>query len=244
MKPMHCWLCVLASFLLLAGGCARRAQRTPGAGNVARRDDLPSWAPEHPSPEFLHAAKLLKAVPSEAEPYSPEFVPCWELFGSLTDEQIAELMTPKYVPHGMRFPSQEDLDALLKSGDARVEGDHVVLAFRCLSVPIKSLSPRQRQLLDKYAAVYGGTDQGPGKHDLLVDLYHAGAEQDLSNVFLFLSTQGHLVTLSFGGHGKPFPFIGTYSFAQLRESPPFAQLRESAAPQLPQKPRAKIGRAE
>jgi hypothetical protein len=245
MKPMHCWLYILASLLLLAGGCARRAQhttrptnvarQTTGPRNVARQGDLPSWAPEHPSLEFLRAAKLLKAIPPEAQPYSPEYVPCWELFGSLTDKQIAELMTPKYASHSMRFPSKEDADALVRSGDARVEGDHMVIAVRCVSVPIASFSPRQRQLLDKYAAVYTGTNQGPGKHDLLVDLYHAGAEQDLSNVDLFFNGHGHLVMMTFTGHGKPFPFIGAGSFAQLREW---------KAPLPREKLRAETGRAK
>ncbi len=239
MRPMHRWLCVLASLLLLAGGCASRARHATGPRNVPRHDDLPSWAPEHPSPEFLRAAKLLKAVPPEAEPYNPEFVPCWELFGSLTDQQLTEFTTWKYDFRSTRGTSKELLDIMVSSGQGRVEGDRAVLASRWVSVPVKSLSPRQRQLLDKYAAVYGGTDQGPGKHDLLVDLYHAGAKQDLSNVDLWFQACGHLVMMTFAGHDRPFPLIGSYSFAQVRES---------AAPRLHEKlqeePRAKTGRAE
>jgi hypothetical protein len=238
MKPIHRWLCILALLLLAAGGCARRAQQTTGPRNVARQDDLPSWAPEHPSPEFLRAAKLLKAVPSEAEPYRPEFVPCWELFGSLTDQQIAAFTTWKYEVRSTRGMG-EILDIWVRNGQARVEGDRFVLAFRWVSVPVKSLSPRQRQLLDRYAAVYGGTDQGPGKHDLLVDLYHAGAKQDLSNVDLWFQAVGHLVVMNFAGRDRPFPMIGSGTFAQLRES---------AAPGLREKlheePRAETGRAK
>jgi hypothetical protein len=238
MKPIHRWLCVLASLLLLAGGCASRARHAAGPKNVARQDDLPSWAPEHPSPEFLRAAKLLKAIPPEAAPYSPEFVPCWELFGSLTDQQLTEFTTWRYQVRSTR--GMEDiLDILVRDGQARVEGDRLVMAMRWVSVPVKSFSPRQRQLLDKYAAVYAGYDQEPGKHDLLVELYRAGAEQDLSNVDLFFCTSGHLVSLMLVGHSRIFPPIG---------SPSFAQIRESAAPRLREKlheePRAKTGQAQ
>jgi len=239
MKPIHRWLCVLALLLLLAGGCAPKAQHTTGPRNVSRQnvsrqDDLPSWAPEHPSPEFLRAARYLKAIPPEAQPYSAEYVPCWELFGSLTDQQLTEFMTWRYQLRTTRNLSKEALDAFMKIGQAGVEGDRVVLAFRGVRVPIKSFSPRQRQLLDKYIAVYAGENQGPGKHDLLVDLYHAGAKQDLSNVDLWFHACGHLVNLNFAGRDKAFPFIGSDSFAQLRES---------AAPRLREKLRAKTGRA-
>jgi len=238
MKPIHRWLCVLASLLLLAGGCAPKAQQTTRPKNVSRQDQIPSWAPEHPSPEFLRAAKLLKAIPPEAQPYSAEYVPCWELFGSLTDKQLAELMTWKYEFRSTRQISEELLGILVRNGQSRVEGDRVVIAHRFVSVPIKSFSRRQRQLLDKYIAVYAGYNQPAGKHDLLVDLYHAGAKQDLSNVDLYFNGHGHLVSFNFQGHGKPFPLIG---------SGPFAQFRESAAPRLREKlrekPRAKTGRA-
>ncbi len=250
MKPMHRWPCVLASFLLLAGagGCASKAQHTTGSRNVARQDDLPSWAPQHPSPEFLRAAKLLKAIPPEAQPYSPEYVPCWELFGSLTDQQIAEFMTWRYQLRTTRNLSKDALDAFMKTGQAGVEGDRVVLAFRGAHVPIASFSPRQRQLLDKYTAVYAGENQGPGKHDLLVDLYHAGAKQDLSNVDLYFTANGHLVRLSFQYGGDISNFRGRVRLFPFIGSGPFAQLRESTAPQLREKlrekPRAKTGRAE
>jgi hypothetical protein len=223
-------------------GCGHRGVPQPPKAAQNRAALLPSWAPEHPSPEFLHAAKLLKAIPQEAEPYRPEFVPCWELFGSLTDQQIAQLMTWRY--ESRSNASKDLVDVMVGNGQGRVEGDRLVMAFRSVSIPMKSFSPRQWQLYDEYAAVYGGTDQGPGKHDLLVDLYHAGAKQDLSNVELYFVGVGHLVTMSFAGRDRPFPMIGSGMFAQLRESPPFAQSRRSAAPQSREKPRARSGRAE
>jgi hypothetical protein len=171
-------------------------------------------------------------------------VPCWELFGSLTDQQIAELLTWQYQSRSARGASKEMVEMMVKSGEGQVEGDRFTMAFRYVRLPMKSLSPRQRQLLDKYAAVYSGTDQGPGKHDLLVDLYHAGATQDFSNVDLWFQAVGHLVIMSFAGRDRPFPMIGSGAFGQLRESPPFAQFRESPAPQLREKPRAKTGRGE
>jgi hypothetical protein len=173
-------------------------------------------------------------VPSEAAPYSPEFVPCWELFGSLTDHQLTEFATWRYQVRSTRG-IEDILDILVRDGQGRVEGDRVVLGMRWVAVPVKSLSPRQRQLLDKYAALYTGYYQDAGKPDLLVELYHAGAEQDLSNVDLFFSAHGHLVSLMFAGHSKPFPLIGSGSFAQVRES---------AAPRLQEKLRAETGRAQ
>jgi len=226
-------------------GTAPRTSTEPARTASAARPEqalqtsLPEWAPEHPSPEFLRAAKFLKAIPPEAQPYSPEYVPCWELFGSLTDQQLTEFTTWKYEFRSTRQTSKELVDIMARNGQGRVEGDRVVMAHRWVRVPMKSFSPRQRQLVDKYSAVYTGTDQGAGKHDLLVDLYHAGAKQDLANVDLWFTANGHLVTLMFAGHDRPFPFIGSYSFAQLRES---------AAPRLREKlreePRVKTGRAE
>jgi hypothetical protein len=239
MRPMHRWLWILAALLLLAGGCARRVQPATAPQTVAHQDDLPSWAPEHPSPEFLRAAKLLKAVPPEAEPYSPDYVPCWELFGSLTDQQLTEFTTWRYQLRDTRTTSKGLLDLMVRNGEGRVEGDRAVFGMRWVSVPVKSFSPRQRQLLGKYAAVYTGYDREPGKHDLLVELYRGGADQDLSNVDLFFCTSGHLVNLMLVGHSKIFPPMG---------SPAFAQIRESAAPRLHEKlqeePRAQAGPAE
>ena len=222
MKPLHRWWCVFALVLLAVVGCAAKAQHSTGPRNGARQDQLPSWAPQKPSPEFLHAAKLLKAIPSEAQPHSPEYVPCWELFGSLTDKQIAEFTTWKYESRTTSRTPKLLLDTMTKIGQAAVEGDRVVLAKRWVCVPIRSFSPRQRQLLDQYTAVC----KGAGKRDLLADLYHAGAKQDLSNVELYFHGVGHLIVLSFQGHDKLFPHIG---------SVPFAQLRASAAPRFREK---------
>jgi hypothetical protein len=162
-------------------------------------------------------------------------LPCWELFGSLTDQQLTEFATWKYEFRSARHTMKEVLDNKVAEGQGRVEGDRAVLAWRWVRVPMKSFSPRQRQLFDKYAAVYAGYNQGPGKHDLLVDLYRAGATQDLSNVDLLFSTHGHLVSLMLVGHGKIFPLIGSGSFAQFRES---------SAPQLQEAPRVRTGRAK
>jgi hypothetical protein len=224
MKPINRWLCVLALLLLFTGGCTSKAQQTPAPKSVSRQAGLPSWAPENPSPEFLRAAKFLKAIPPEAQPYSAEYIPCWELFGSLTNEQIAEFMRKKQMSFSARDIPKGALDSMVKDGD-RVEGGRIISTYRGVHLPMKSLSPRQKELFNKYVAVYTGYNQSAKKPDLLVELYHAGAKQDLSNVALYFQTTGHMLHFFFGGTDRPFPLI---------ESGPVAQVIEPKAPQ-PQK---------
>jgi hypothetical protein len=211
--------CILALLMLLAGGCALKARQTQTAApkSASRQAGLPSWAPENSSPEFLRAAKLLKPIPPEAQPYSAEYIPCWELFGSLTDKQIAEFMTEKTI----KFPSsalpKQIVDANVKSGEGRVEGSYYFTNIKAVRLPMQSLTPRQKELFDKYVAVYEGCNQGAKKPDLLVDLYHAGAKQDLSNVNMRFQTKGRLVSLFFSGIDKAFPIISSGRFAQVVE---------------------------
>jgi hypothetical protein len=206
--------CILALLILLAGGCALKAQQTKTATpkSASRQAGLPSWAPENSSPEFLRAAKLLKPIPPEAQPYSAEYIPCWELFGSLTDKQLAEFMKLKQYIIRQQL-SKDTLDRM----EARVEGNELVFNYRTIQIPMQSLTPRQKELFNKYVAVYEGNNQGGKKPDLLVDLYHAGAKQDLSNVMMCFLTNGRLVRVVFGGISKPFPLIQSGAFAQVIE---------------------------
>ena len=68
---------------------------------------LPDWAPANPSPEFLRAASVLKSIytkPQEGAATASAGMDerlylvgpaVWELFGTLTDEQMAQLRRSK-----------------------------------------------------------------------------------------------------------------------------------------------------
>ena len=162
--------------LIIASGCGREAaeepERTPAEATAV---PLPEWAPEDPSPEFLRAAQVLKALPLEAlgggsgNPAKEAgarrkvaILPAaWALFGSLSDQQI--------------------------------EGFQTTGAVR---VPVKSLTTKQRAALDNWFEVFRSVNRGQyppqfrDQEDLLVQLYKIGARQDLSNVDVGFSPEG------------------------------------------------------
>jgi hypothetical protein len=126
---------------------------------------LPNWAPQHPSPEFLRAAKILtsyfwgepktlqeKVLKERMERIA---VPAWEFFGTLNDQEMSKLM---------------------KSKDLRMR--------------YRTMRPRQQQALKAWLEVWrqnmkdldSGWYQGGWQADWLVVLYKHGAKQDLSNV--------------------------------------------------------------
>jgi hypothetical protein len=87
---------------------SRRAAHEPATSGGIRHVAgvmLPEWAPKNPSPEFIRAAKTLKPLPKEAlvrlssgqfgqtaqavvEKFSRTWVADYELFGTLTNQQI------------------------------------------------------------------------------------------------------------------------------------------------------------
>jgi hypothetical protein len=100
---------------LLAAGCSTQSRPPdtaaepprPEHGEAAGLPHLPDWAPEEPSPELVRAAKVLRPLPSDAHVavenaaehaaqialIRDHFYPrTWELFGSLSDAQIEELV--------------------------------------------------------------------------------------------------------------------------------------------------------
>jgi hypothetical protein len=146
----------LAIGLSFQSGCGDGQQRgatdaSPSPGDSVERvaadlPPLPDWAPENPSAEFLRAARVLKPAPTDeltrgdlpdeiriiivelkrrADPI------LWELFGSLSDEQIERFRETERVAMSVRdmTPRQlEILNAFLdanKGLEAQVEGQPI-----------------------------------------------------------------------------------------------------------------------
>jgi len=164
----HCVLPVVG-VLLLVVGCGHRAPHETSPVEAAKTADvpLPEWAPPNPSPEFMRAARVIKPWPTEitiagesdlaAKAFNARFrrclVPAWEFFGSLTDDQIG------------RFRATRDL-----------------------RIQVKDLTDKQRAALyrvfDTWREQMKGVPDRPEAWgtDWLVELYKAGAKEDLSNV--------------------------------------------------------------
>jgi len=102
-----CALCGCGSETVETSPAAASVQEAPVA-DVTQTEGviLPEWAPEDPSPEFLRAAQVLKPLPASADAdYSAGEImkrratarvagpALFELFGSLTDEQLQEFLT-------------------------------------------------------------------------------------------------------------------------------------------------------
>jgi hypothetical protein len=138
--------------LLFAPGCARHTaapEPVVRPAVVTKADmPLPSWAPKHPSKEFLRAARVLKPVPEEAQPYSPLHLPAWELFGSLTDQQVKEFLTRKQMSEPIAGMEKSYIDDLKEREHAKQVGDKLVYYWQRIEVRVSSFSPRQRAIFD------------------------------------------------------------------------------------------------
>ena len=148
-------------------GCAKTKQ--PAEATSAKTSvPLPKWAPENPSPEFLRAARVLKPWPSDSRPagnqselarraldarYARTLPAAWELFGSLSDEQIERFLETQHIRLRVRDLSKKQRAALDRY-------------FDIWRKAIKELPPQEEE--------YG--------EDWLVALYKFGAKEDLSNV--------------------------------------------------------------
>jgi len=154
---------------------------------------LPEWAPENPSPEFLRAAKALKPLPADAGGGgSPLAVAFYEMFGALTNEQIAAFLECKQgtIP----ADSSDEVRALFREKYGAEEvGGQLVYSMNEVSVPVKSLSPAQRKAFDEVQAAWSEEMKAQGEEDLLVRLYKIGASEDLSNVDVSFTATGHEV---------------------------------------------------
>jgi hypothetical protein len=157
--------------------------------------DLPEWTPEDPSPEFLRAAKVLNPLPEEAGGSGfPLTIAFYEMFGALTDEQIATFLERKQAE--VPADATDDTRALFKEtyGASEVGGE-LVYSRNKVSVPLKSLTPAQRKAFEKVQAVWSEALKAEDKEDLLVKLYKIGAKEDLSNVDASFRAAGHRVSL-------------------------------------------------
>jgi hypothetical protein len=75
--------------------------------NPLSKSALPPWVPKHPSPEFVRASKILKPLPTEiTKNYKlldrlamskDYFKTSFELFGTLNDRQIEQLLADKKI---------------------------------------------------------------------------------------------------------------------------------------------------
>ena len=206
-KVLRC-LCVvllLSSLAALPPGCR---QGSSPEGPEPRPSEqiqvpLPEWAPDNPSPEFLQAARVIESDPPEFydRPGEPDpavraywarfthWLPtAWELFGTLTDEQMEQFLTAREV-----------------------------------RIPIKSMTEKQRAILDRLFEHYRQAMRGvPEMEDALIELYKLGAREGLSNVdVLFLNRAGGLAALVFRVHqpsGKPLHLPTRLGLVRSRES--------------------------
>jgi hypothetical protein len=129
------WLNIIVLFVLVCAlalaGCAKKAAKAPASGGVRRVHGvvLPAWAPKNPSPEFLRAAKVLKPLPDDLPTlpgpvrqvmrrgYAAVMPAVYELFGSLSDEQMQKLIASREV----RIPITEMTPLQRKAVDTYIE---------------------------------------------------------------------------------------------------------------------------
>ncbi|NIM07266.1 MAG: hypothetical protein GTN69_08660 [Armatimonadetes bacterium] len=160
-----CISLVMVSVLLFTAGCGEKG--TSGGGDSVDRARLPDFAPENPSPEFLRAASVLK--PMAAEPsggggdleraamagrLNRVMPAAWELFGTLSDEQIEKMIDTNEVSIPATQLTDKQWDAL----------NHF---FDVWHQTYKGVSP-----LEDWS------------EDVVVDLYKLGAREDLSNIVI------------------------------------------------------------
>jgi hypothetical protein len=184
MTVLRCGLLVAVvgavAVLLTSAGCGHRAAPpAPKAEPAAKQSvPLPDWAPKHPSPEFLRAARVLKPIPQEAPDmeggrgslatqvvwarYLHTLPSAYELFGTLSDEQIRRFLGTKEI-----------------------------------RLSVRTMPTAQRAALDKWFADWQAAFKGTGNPDWLVVLYKLGAKRDLSNVSAGFSVLGRTVRLWF-----------------------------------------------
>ncbi len=194
MKLVHVAVGVLLSSALLAGGLIA-AKPVPPA--KPREAVLPSWAPKHPSKEFLRAAKVFKPIPPEVQAYDPLYVPAWEFFGTLTDQQVIAFMQRKQVTVPRTGMDEGAVERLKTHLGARESGAALVWYTHEVRLRFSSLSARQRRVFDSLVRAY--PDEGRRRpDDLLVMLFRADAKKDLSNVQVgFNGAGGHVVEVTF-----------------------------------------------
>ncbi len=147
----------IVSVLLLAGLLAAGC-----GGGTAQQ----GTAPENPSPEFLRAAEVLK--PMAGEPSSGE--------GNLSTAAM-EARLHRVHPAAWEFfgtLSDEQIEKMISTNE--------------VSIPARQLTDKQWDALnhffDVWREVYKGISPLEWSEDIVVDLYKAGAAEDLSNLVI------------------------------------------------------------
>jgi hypothetical protein len=170
--------------VVAAPGCARHTAPKPAARPLAvtKADTpLPDWAPAEPSPEFLRAAHVLREMGSSVRAplevpgrqddlaakafwthYDRTLTLAWELFGTLDDRQVGQLVSTRQVRLPVKSFTEKQRDLLERY-------------FELWRREMRDLPERETEW---------------GK-DWLVDLYKGGAREDLSNVLLTFQVRSH-----------------------------------------------------
>jgi len=136
-------VCVLAVFTV---GCGQKSPTSSGGTGKATKAEvpLPEWAPKDPSPEFVRAAQVLKPIPPEilasfGEKAGPQlqvmlarfrstWVPAYELFGALSDEQIEQFKATREVRvpiKSMTRVQRRALDSYFEAWRKAMVGDSI-----------------------------------------------------------------------------------------------------------------------
>jgi|WetSurMetagenome_2_1015567.scaffolds.fasta_scaffold24766_3 hypothetical protein len=157
--------------LALLGGCGKDSRfdgtgkpigKSAGAESVT---NLPDWASKNPSPEFLRAAKMLKPMPGEM------------LAGAAQKGEYSEALLTAF--QHTWLASYEFFGTL---DDGQME---TFRSTKRISIPVKSLTNKQRRALDYWFEVWRTSMAGQnllGAEDYLILLYKNNAKKDLSNV--------------------------------------------------------------
>lgn len=199
MKPTRVAVGMVVGIALLVSGLLAAK---PAAPAKPRQAVLPSWAPKHPSPEFLKAAKTLKPIPEEAHRYSPTYIPAWEMFGSLSDKQLREFLTPRQWSDPLASMPATLQKHLREREQAKQVGDNLVYSTQMVHFMAKTFTPRQRAIWDDFVKAWREEYRGQPNDDLLVLLYKWGAKKDLSNVQVSFFLSGkHAVSFNVAVRG-------------------------------------------
>ncbi|UCC69065.1 MAG: hypothetical protein JSV79_03870 [Armatimonadota bacterium] len=173
-------LLILSVAVVLGVGCGQKAGPTSGdAGVDTEGVVLPEWAPEHPSAAFLRAAKVLKPLPvgEASDPISAAraaanhlvYAAAYEVFGTLSDEQMEHLLAAKEIRIPVKTMSDRQRATVDNWFEAGREAERIM----------------------------GGSPAVGASPDRLVLLYRQGAEKDLSNAALRFRISGHAVNIGF-----------------------------------------------
>ncbi len=140
---------------LMLSGCGRKAAQAPVANSQKpittssratvksspKQLPLPDWTPKNPSPEFLRANKVLKPLPNDlANParndpvaaaqfarYNRMLPANYELFGSLSEKQIARFLATRKIRLPVKSLSNDQrqrLDNWLETWRKVMKGTH------------------------------------------------------------------------------------------------------------------------